>query len=240
MAGALRSSALAGPLLVTLLLASPASAQRVWPDLKALDAVDTPEITYVDGIPVMVRAIRVKEKPQQLVNLFADTFVKAGLFVPRGKDQPRLSQLPMLTAYDPRRQVSYTVMFQQNADGTTTLLLGESHLASKERLAPAHDAPVPVYPGAREVMTVTQEGTEVVTYRVVATEPELLGFYEGALKVAGFRPAGEGQPGAFDGPGGQLQVTSGAGRGGERAVVVMIRGRAPEAEPSTAQALDAR
>ncbi len=171
-----------------------------------------------------LRQIRVKEKPEQLVQLFVDTFYAAGLWVPLGDQQPRLSQLTMLTAYDPRRRVSFTVMFQPNPDGTTTLILGESHLATKERLQA--QTPVPVYPGAEDPVTVHQEGADLLTYRVLATEPELLGFYAKALGEAGYSAGPEPQPGLFVRGREQVEVRSEL-QGKKRRVVVTIRSGAP-------------
>lgn len=196
----------------------------VWPDLRVLDAVDDPQITYAGGTPVMVRAVRVKEKPGQLIQLFVDTFRARGLWVPPGRDQPQPSSLPTLTAFDPRRQVSYSVIFQPNADGTTTLLLGEAHLAQAERARGSQVAPLPVFPGGTTPVVLAQEGSTLLSYDVTAQDAEVRAFYRQTLLPEGFRED-EATPGLFVGAYAEVLVSS-QPSAGRRSVIVLVRPRA--------------
>ncbi|MFY0582596.1 hypothetical protein ACN28S_57385 [Cystobacter fuscus] len=109
---------------------TPEPARFAWPKLQVLEQVESNEIVEAGGVPVALRAVHVKESARELVQRFADAFRNGGLYVPPGKAQPQLaSNAAMLTAVDPRRRITYTVILQPQPDGTTTLYLGEANHA---------------------------------------------------------------------------------------------------------------
>lgn len=191
-----------------------------------LEAVDDPQITMAAGTPVMVRAIRVKEKPAQLIQLFVDTFRRRGLWVPPGSAQPQPAAFPALTAYDPPRKVSYSVIFQPNADGTTTLLLGEAHLGERRQ---AQGTPAPVFPGGTSPVVLAQEASTLVSYEVAATDEEVLSFYRQTLSGDGLRESAE-TKGLFSGRGVEMLISTQDGKAERRTVMVLIRRGAQSAD----------
>lgn len=110
--------------------AQPASRRPFRWDVPGLIAwVDSPGVQISDGVPLSLQMARSKLSVETLLQHFADSFQKAGFFIPPGEEQVRAFQEPQLTALDPEKLIAYTVIFQENPDGTVTLILGTSNLS---------------------------------------------------------------------------------------------------------------
>ena len=172
--------------MLSLALALTLAADFRWPELDGVvGVVDVPPVVS-QGTPTLLRAVKVKRSTQELMPIIRDAFVKAGLWVPR---PPRLIREPTLTAVDPLERRSYTVIFQGNADGTTTLILGEANHAVRV----AEDGELaPLFPGAANVLRSAHEGGRLEAYEAKNTTPsEVRAFYAEVLPKLGWRPDGD-------------------------------------------------
>lgn len=181
-------------LAFSLLFVSAAAASEApvfsWPEARPVSRVEVPGRLEAMGVPVRMRLLRLRESASELWKLYSGAFRRANLFVAPPERQVSLAGAPMITAYDPRRQVSYSVALWENGDGTTTALLAEANLALRTGDGPPGFAPV--FPGASEVFVTHQEGAKVMTYEVEGSEPELDRFYARTLTAGGFRRAEDG------------------------------------------------
>nr|WP_225937437.1 hypothetical protein [Myxococcus sp. RHSTA-1-4] len=205
-----------------------------WPRLRVIEHVEANEIVEAGGVPVALRAVRVKERLPELVQRFADAFRDGGLYVPPGKEQSQFaSGAVMLTGVDARRRVTYTAIMQPQDDGTTTLYLGEAnHALRREPLATGDFAPLP--PGASQVLRVGGESARTLAFHVPLSGADVDAFYARALAQHGWRRAEE-EPGFFTRSGEELRVVHEPGAGGLRAVVLVYRtGRSAPGVPPPA------
>ncbi|MFP2907399.1 hypothetical protein ACLESD_20595 [Pyxidicoccus sp. 3LFB2] len=199
-----------------------------WDVPRVLDIIDVPGQMLANGIPVRLKAVRSAEKPEPLLQHIVDRWIEWGLFIPPPEQQKQTLQEVQLTAVDPERFITYTVILQPNVDGTTTLYLGEANLSKPPA---AMSSVAPVYPGAEGVMTSDLEVVRSVNYSVRAKEAEVQAFYRTELGKAGFK---EVQPGRFQG--GQqeeVELILKPLQPGTLAVSVLRRTVAPEAPRRT-------
>ena len=155
-----------------------------WPDVDGVVGVVEVPPVFSQGTPTLLKAVKVKRGTAELMPLFRDAFVKAGLWVP---PPPKLIREPLLTALDPLERRSYTVIFQANRDGTTTLILGEANHAV--RVAAAGEL-APLFPGAQKVLRSAHEGGALEAYEAKGSEAEVKAFYAEVLPRLGWK-AGE-------------------------------------------------
>ncbi|MBN8229562.1 hypothetical protein JYK02_18800 [Corallococcus macrosporus] len=195
-----------------------------WPRLQVIAHVESSDIVEAGGIPVALRAVHVKENIRELVQRFADAFRDGGLYVPPGKEQAQYANnAAMLTALDPKRRITYTVVMMPQQDGTTTLYLGEANHALARPPEVAGDfAPLP--PRANGVLRVNAEGSRTLTFQVPLTGPEVQAFYDDALAKAGWKRGDE--AGLYSRPGAELRLTHQPGKDGQRGVVLVYQQRA--------------
>ncbi|RKG75532.1 hypothetical protein [Corallococcus terminator] len=195
-----------------------------WPRLQVLEHVEANEIVEAGGVPVALRAVHVKESARELVQRFADAFRDQGLYVAPGKKQAQLANnAAMLTAFDPLRAITYTVILQPQPDGTTSLYLGEAnHALAKKASASGDFAPLP--PEARDVLRVNAEGSRTLSFQTALTGAQVQAFYDDALAKAGWKPGDE--AGFYTRPGGELRLTHENSKTGQRAVVMVYQSRA--------------
>lgn len=202
-----------------LLAASPATAPThfAWPTPNAIEAVDVPGVVWSNGIPMKLHAVRVRHHPQEMVDIYMAAFRKAGFYIPPPKHQIEVTRELMLTAFDPARFISYSVIFQPNPDGTTTLILGEANLnlAKKPQVSFA-----PLYPGAAHPMHAHFEGAEVETYDTAAAPDAIEAFYRKTLPRDGFRAL---KSGAFQRGGERIRLSVTADAKTKRSHVTLIR-----------------
>ncbi len=214
---------------LSLGLATPVSAgpkaprpRFTWPNPAMMQQVEVPGVVRAQGVPMKLKLIRVKRGVQEMVDTYLAAFREAGLYIPPKKHQLRFTRELTLVALDTERLISYTVIFQPNADGSTSLLLGESNLARME--ADAGEG-APVFPGADGVLRSNHEGAQVLTFSARARPEEVQAFYREVLGKAGFHePEPELQPGVFAAKSGnQVQVVAQSKPGGKVAVSVITR-----------------
>ncbi|RKH69345.1 hypothetical protein D7X96_15220 [Corallococcus interemptor] len=202
----------------------PDAPRFAWPRLQVIAHVESSDIVEAGGIPVALRAVHVKENLRDLVQRFADAYRDGGLYVPPGKEQPQYANnAAMLTALDPKRRITYTVVMMPQADGTTMLYLGEANhaLARPPESAAGDFAPLP--PKAHGVLRVNTEGSRTLTFEVPLTGPQVDAFYDDALAKAGWKKGDE--PGLYSRPGAELRLTHQPGKDGQRGVVIIHQQR---------------
>ena len=190
---------------------------HVWDVPKPLQAVDVPGRTEALGIPVSIHAVRSGEKVDALERHFRRQFQEAGLFLPPRHRVVPLSSEVQVTGLDPDTFIAYTVFFQPNPDGTTTVILTEAFLAERSRVQKG-DTFTPVMPGAKAVLQTRTEGTAVLQYSVKAGLEEVRQFHAQALAREGYRVV---EPGVFQRGEDVLRVTARPFESGEVAVVVV-------------------
>ncbi|WP_235685637.1 MULTISPECIES: hypothetical protein [Corallococcus] len=219
--------------VLALLLALSAGAQDAgvpdaprfaWPRLQVLEQVESSNLVEAGGIPVALRAVHVKEPVRVLVQRFADAFRDGGLYVPPGKEQAQYANnAVMLTALDPRRRITYTVVLMPQVDGTTQLYLGEAnHALARPPQADGDFAPLP--PQATGVLRVNAEGSRTLTFQVPLAGSQVQAFYDDALAKAGWKRGDE--PGLYSRPGAELRLTHQPGSPGQTSVVLLHQQRA--------------
>lgn len=184
----------------------------------AIDQVDLPEPLRAMGVPVTLRAVRSKEKPDALLQHFATAFEKAGLFVPEHGELRSAGNLIQVTGFDVVKRTSFSVLLQPNQDGTTTVVLGEAALHAGRRAPPAGGF-APVFPGATGLVTSSLETGQSLAYQAKATAAEVGGFYRETLASAGFV---ETEPLHFEKRGARVRVWV-KPRGADAVGVVVLR-----------------
>ncbi|MFL5344457.1 MAG: hypothetical protein ACJ8AT_06675 [Hyalangium sp.] len=189
---------------------------RVWAVPKPLEVVDVPGRTEALGLPVSIHAVRSAEKVEALESHFRRQFQEAGLYLPPPGHVVPLTSEAQVTGLDPDTYIAYTVFFQPNPDGTTTVILTEAFLAERNR--GQKDAFAPVMPGARAVLQTHTEGSSVLQYSVKASREAVLKFHAQTLGSAGYR---EVDPGVFKRGVDVLRVTTQPSEDGEVVVVVV-------------------
>lgn len=173
------------------------------PGAKAEDLVTVPGIVISDGIPTRLRQVHSKLKIDELFQHFYRVFNQQGLYIAPEDLQLHTATGYVLTGIDPKSLIAYTVIFQESEHGGTTLILGSALPANK---VPSSD-PMPVYPGAKNVLRTTAEGHASITYEVSAKEDEVTKFYSDTLGRGGFVPKPD-EKETWKGPGGSVHVST--------------------------------
>lgn len=156
-----------------------------WPNPRMVSRVEVPGTLQALGVPVRMQVLRLEGNIDALWGEYAAAFKRAGFFIPPRERQRSFNGIPMLTAYDPARKLSYSVALWANADGTVNAMLAEANLGQR-RAEREHDAIAPVYPNASDVLVSQQEGARLMTYSARATAKEVSQFYGETLAKAGF------------------------------------------------------
>lgn len=136
------------------------------------------------GVPVLAKTVRTRLTPEEALRWVAASFRKEDLYIPRPDAQFQLQGAPQLTGYDPKTRRTYTAIFKQNADGTTTVVLGTADVS--KTMVPRASTSLPVFPGATQAVEAQQEGGSSVSYVAAATRAELDSFYGDVLGTAGW------------------------------------------------------
>jgi hypothetical protein len=194
----------------------------VWDVPQVVDIIDVPGQMLADGIPVRLKAVRTKEKPEPLLQHMVERWMEWGLYVAPVEQQKQPLQEVMLTALDPERLITYTIILQPNPDGTTTLYLGEANMSKPPAVM---SSVAPVFPGAEGVMTSDLEVVRSVNYSVRAKEAEVEAFYRTELGKAGFK---EVKPRRFRSGNEELELILKPLQPGQLSVAVLRRTVAPE------------
>ena len=213
-------------LMLALGASAPGQAQRAnftWEIPKTASVVDVPGSVDANGVPVKLRAVRSKEKPEVIVKHVVERFLSWGFVVPPGQQQPQLMREPMVTALDTRNFISYTAIIQVNPDNTTTVILGEANLGAAK---PPASSDLPVFPGAGKALTAETEGSRTLSYTVPnKTSAEVEAFYRAELGKRGYR---EVQPHLFRSATEELQLHMGVTKDGPLAVRLVRRAAVPD------------
>ncbi|WP_338871184.1 hypothetical protein [Myxococcus stipitatus] len=210
------------------------SAPRfVWPSLRVLEQVNASEVMEAGGVPVVLRAVVVKDHAQELVQRFADAFRAGGLHVPPGNEQPQLaSGAAMLTGVDMYRGLTYTVIIQPQEGGITLVYLGEAnHALRREPSAEGDVATLP--PGAHQVLHVNDEGSRTMSFLVPMSASDVDAFYAQVLSRDGWRRM-DGETSVYTRGGEELRLVHEPAEGGLRSVVLVHRGRTRAAQGAAA------
>lgn len=178
---AVQLAALALTLALTL---AQAPAPFQWDVPAPMEQAEVPGVITTNGLPMKLHAVRSAWRSDQLLQFFATAFKRAGLYLPPDSRQLQRSQHVQLTALDPVRMIAFTVILQQNEDGSTNVIMGEAHLAERKGVAAAI---APMFPGARAPIENHLEGMNSLTYLVTAPIPEVKQFYAEVLGKQGFR-----------------------------------------------------
>ncbi len=222
-----------GLLLLAALLTLPGAAPKrpaprelkpfEWPTPKLLQVVEVPGVIKAQGIPTQLRAVKLGVPLEEALQAYVDAFKASGFYLPPVRDQHQPLNVPMLTALDTRTLISYTVILQPNPDRTTTVLLGEANYTARDK--PGQGV-APLMPGARNVITTDQEGSQVVAYEVSSPLAKARAFYDEALAGKGFVESSEpGEKGLYRKGGTQLQVRLREKGPEETAVFILSSGR---------------
>ncbi len=196
-----------------------APAHFVWPKPALIEEIDIPDVIRSDGIPVRLHTIRSKLGVQELLQTYATAFDQAGFYI--AMEQKRIVAEPHLTALDPRTKISYSAIISPNADGTSSILLGEAAMGKKR---PSLKDFAPVMPAASSVMRVDQETGRVLSFTVRASVDEANAFYRETLVPAGFAPSPVAEEGNVYVKGSErIEVMAKASPNGTTAVVLMQR-----------------
>lgn len=195
----------------------------VWDVPRTLDIVDVPGVMLADGIPVRLKAVRSAEKVEPLIQHIVDRWIEWGLYLPPPEHQPQTLREATLTAVDPERLITYTVIIQPNPDGTTTLYLGEANMS---RPPQAVSSVAPLMPGAEGVLTSELEVVRSVNYSVKVKEAEVEAFYRVELKKLGFKQV---EPRRFQSQTEEVELVLQTPKAGTTSVAVLRRTLAPGA-----------
>ncbi len=202
----------------------------------AIAEVEIPGRMEALGTPVRVRAVKSTEPLPTLMSHFLREFRRAGLFIPPRESLSGPPRSGFLVGYDVRTRIGYTVFFQQNDDGTITVIQGEGHVGERTLAKQPTDF-APLFPGAHDVLRSEIEGSRTISYVSDESAAEVAAFYEAVLPKEGFELL---EPGLFQRGPTQLRVF--VRRTGEKGAYVLLttQGSAsPTVEPSpTVQSSD--
>ncbi len=142
---------------------------------------EIPGITWVMGVPVKMHAVTVKGKTDDLMRYLYDSFIKQGLFV-----EARLQMGPMLTGVDPETLMTYSAIFQENAPGYVTIVMGEANILKSK--PPKGAEFIPLFPGGHSVLRSSVEGSDTLVYFApVNSEEKVKAFYKDVLSKSGYQ-----------------------------------------------------
>jgi hypothetical protein len=152
-----------------------------------LDWVDSDGPMMANGVPVLIQLARSSRPVEELGPYFAHQFEQAGLFIPPAGEQVPTTREPQLTALDPTRMVSYTVILQANPDKTTSVILGTANVGAWRPVrGSALLGWAPMMPGGEHLLRTDAEGQSSAAYDVDSTPDKVQAFYKDALLKAGY------------------------------------------------------
>ena len=173
--------------ILALALAGPAAAAEPfrWEVPNVVEMFDVQGKLEALGIPVTLHVAAAKMPLPDLLDFYARAFRKAGLVV---DPAPReAAGYITLTALDPDRLVTYTVLLHQFKDGTTRVVMGSADHAHRRKIV-AGEAFAPVAPGATDLVTADVEYGQTMAYTTAASPEQLRSFYAQALPQVGYTP----------------------------------------------------
>lgn len=170
--------------LVVLCCASSAAAKGPfqWDVPEVVDVTELAGGVKVDGVPVGMQVVVSRWPIDALIQHFATKFDEAGFFMAKRQRSP--APQPILTAYDPRSETTYSVIFDRGPGPHTTLVLGVARWSRKD--STRRDDFAPVFPGASAVVRSEDEGARVLSFQAQAKPAELQDYYRSVLTAAGY------------------------------------------------------
>ncbi len=194
-----------------------------WPTPKLLRAVEVPAMVKAQGIPTQLRAVLLGLPAEEVLQVYVSAFQAAGFYIPPVEAQHQPLNVPILTALDVAKRISYSVILEPHTDGTTTAILGEANLALME--SPSGGEVAPLFPGAKDVLRTDQEGARLIAYEAPAAAAKVEAFYRETLGKAGWAESEEpSEKGSFRKDGATLQIML-KPKGEAATSVVIISGR---------------
>lgn len=169
--------------LEVLLAAPPAGEPFQWQVPGQVSKLEVPGGMNVGGVPIRLQVYSSKESVDRLIQYFATAFDESGFYIER--QQKQLAAEPHLTALNTRTLTAYTVILEKEANGLTTVVLGESRMGEFKPL-PASEL-LPVYPGAQNVLQSDMEGAKTLAFRVTAKQEQVSAWYRERLVRAGYK-----------------------------------------------------
>lgn len=172
--------------LLTLLASPQVGASDLFsePVPGALAPPTAPSTTDLDGVKVKMSTAASKKSIPELKAHYRARFAQLGLFLDDGVNQVELPNSDHVTALDPDRMISWTVLLKPNAQGIVTVMLTSSELARKPPTTPPF---APLMPNATDLVRSDVEFMEAFTYQVPATPLEIATFYRVHFKTAGYQ-----------------------------------------------------
>jgi hypothetical protein len=153
-----------------------------WPSVAVEDHIDLPDVVEVNGVPVKMRVIVVRQSGEKLLQTYATAFEKAGLWI---NTRPRVVlEEPSLTALDTAHLVSYSVIFRPLDDNRTEVILGEANVGVLHRPG---DTGLALPKDATKVFRLRQEMADIVSFQTPRGPAEALAERTVSLKSVGFR-----------------------------------------------------
>ncbi|WP_244227084.1 hypothetical protein [Corallococcus aberystwythensis] len=149
--------------------------------------VQSPGPQVSDGVPMNLELARTDWPLNAVVQHIMESFRKAGFYMAPMKEQRSPTTEPMLTALDVEKLLAYTVIFQENADKSVTLILGVSNMSNYKPPGTTLSW-APLMPGAEGLTRSELEGAHLAVYATPpgTTEAQVLDYYRTALKPVGY------------------------------------------------------
>jgi hypothetical protein len=177
---------------------------------KTVQEIPIDGTTRVGGIPVRLRQLIVRGKPEEIGRHFLESFLRQGLYI-----APRQAIDRLLTGVDPQSIVTYSVVLQVNDKDHTTVILGESRPLDRQRVEG-----LPVLPQSKGAIPVQFEGHLLLTYLAPVSEADARAFYVKELAARGYQAR---EPGVWTKPGDRVEVTLSQDSGQTKVVVRQTR-----------------
>lgn len=152
-----------------------------WDVPNVVSTVDVPGITNAMGVPVKMQAVTVKGKMDDTIRYIYDSMEKQGLAI-----NPELQKANILTGFDPDAEISFSAVFQENAPGYITVVLGTANLGLAKK--PQGDNFIPLFSGGKGALRANTEGVDTLVYTVPdGDESKVRSFYTDVMVKTGWK-----------------------------------------------------
>ncbi|RKH68328.1 hypothetical protein D7X55_10695 [Corallococcus sp. AB049A] len=149
--------------------------------------VQSPGPQVSDGVPMNLELARTDWPLNAVIQHIMESFRKAGFYMAPMREQRSPTTEPMLTALDVEKLLAYTVIFQENADKSVTLILGVSNMSNYKPPGTTLSW-APLMPGAEGLTRSELEGAHLAVYATQpgTTEAQVYDYYRTALAPTGY------------------------------------------------------
>ncbi len=161
-----------------------------WQLKNVIDEIEMPGLQESNGIPVKMHQVRIKGNLRDVVEDAVDQFEKQGLYMEPVTKQPQLTAETQVTALDPYRFISYTVLIKPHKpSGTCEVILAEANIAlgaeQQARLKASGDF-APLHPSARNVLRGSAAELRTLSYATLVSEADVRKWYGDEMKKRGY------------------------------------------------------